>query len=831
MNNLIRTLTELQSNSAHQSDLKLLLTTVRDARRHTLDTKLADPFYDSLEGLLHDLRTVTIDNRDAEAFLKPVPRTEYPDYYDVIATPMDLQTMLKKVKAKHYKSKREFQDDLELIRSNCFQYNAAENHPLRLCVTRLKAKAERLLKYITDRKDRTEPIIPGDITARGRGITPKVNGTSLNGFVGVARTRSVAQSKSPSPMKALSDSDPQFRRDLPFPETLAIVRSQAGMTTFRQLDKELDDRLASLKLENDDRGEWEASLEERLRGFAATTRGEEVEAEGDVSLRTHDGDIGEKRKLNGVVDNRPRKRSRMSPEGPEDVIDLWWDAMRSDELIGNGLPTLRHASSDPVDNSSAPHPSPSHRQASQPRKKRRKKSDVAQPGTLLYHMNNNIKTMRKIRTTHAKFAILNLTNEDGNVQPSELLPPSEDVDEVIDEKPWRTRGSGIDIGPENADECLHWAGSKILEHAGFQGSSKMALDVLSGVAADFFLNIGRTIRFLSEKHANRMSGEEIILHTLFESGIARVTELERYVKDDVVRYGARLAELEKKLSNAYSDATTVEAWDDDVLFKEEDEEEEGEFVMGNFADSFGEDFLGLRELGIAAEFGLSSLSVPKKLLKGKSKGTKEELSAAKPSEPPLPFPLPPPFIPIDSENVENQIGLLKPYYQERLAALAAQQPPTQSRAPAPPTNGTNGLPPPGVGYPVPTPYPPQTPVAAPIVLPDDLPSPAHTKLGPLGQVTKSTAAAGGSKKKSKAKAKPDPGGNADLASINGGGSVIDGYGDGGVGLETPASTPYAHLPSESPKKPKPGTGAGSGKKKSGKGDAPPIPAPVLVASA
>ena len=70
------------------------------------------------------------------------------------------------------------------------------------------------------------------------------------------------------------------------------------------------------------------------------------------------------------------------------------------------------------------------------------------------------------------------------------------------------------------------------------------------------------------------------------------------------------------------------AWDDDALFgAEEDEEEEGEFVMyvlhlypvhhfltslrGNFADAYGEDFLGLRELGIAAEFGLSSLSIPK----------------------------------------------------------------------------------------------------------------------------------------------------------------------------------------------------------------------------
>lgn len=44
----------------------------------------------------------------------------------VISTPMDLQTMLKKVKQRQYKSKKEFKDDLDLIWSNCFTYNATE---------------------------------------------------------------------------------------------------------------------------------------------------------------------------------------------------------------------------------------------------------------------------------------------------------------------------------------------------------------------------------------------------------------------------------------------------------------------------------------------------------------------------------------------------------------------------------------------------------------------------------------------------------------------------------------------------------------------------------
>lgn len=48
------------------------------------------------------------------------------NFTPVISNPMDFQTMLKKVKQKQYKSKREFKDDLDLIWSNCYTYNATE---------------------------------------------------------------------------------------------------------------------------------------------------------------------------------------------------------------------------------------------------------------------------------------------------------------------------------------------------------------------------------------------------------------------------------------------------------------------------------------------------------------------------------------------------------------------------------------------------------------------------------------------------------------------------------------------------------------------------------
>ncbi|KAI0785736.1 hypothetical protein C8Q75DRAFT_881942 [Abortiporus biennis] len=872
MNHLLRTFTEIQSKSSEKgTDLKLLLSTVKEARRLALETRASDAFYDSLEALLHDLRTVTIDNNDAEPFNKPVAKSDVPDYHTIIAHPMDLQQMLKKVKAKQYKSKREFQDDLDLIWSNCYTYNANPNHPLRKCADRLKAKSEILLKYVTDRKDRQDPPIPGELS---RGVTPKTNGIISNG---ISKARPTILLRTPSPSKSIPSTERRSRRDAPFLESYAITRSAAGMSTFLELDRELDQKLNAalemngLGLSMGEVGGGVSGIEERLREFIVPL--EDGEEKPDVSSLTEDGETGEKRKLNGTIDGRPRKRLRTTPEPPKDPVELWWDAMRSDEMIANGVPVLRYAASENYTGRT--------RESAIPvtaRKKGKKKKVQKEPvNTMLYHMNNNIRTMRRVRTTHAKFAVLNQANDESGINggiggppPPELMPPPEDdIDDVLDERPWRIGGSGIEIGEKNASDCLQWMGSKVLEHVGFQGTSKAALDVLTSVTSEYLLNVGRTIRYLTDKYGNRMTAEEIILHTLFESGTTRIVELERYIKDDVLRHGARLLDLEKKLTNAYREATTVEAWDDDALFRDEEEEEDSEFVMGNFADSFGDDFLGLRELGIAQEFGLSTLTIPKKLLKGKTKA-KIGPSTTKPTEPPPPFPPPPPFIPLDSTNVDEQIGLLKPYYQSRISSQSMSVQPASNLPGI--VKPEAGLPPTAFSNLGPVPYPPmpktdedRVPQPPAIVVPDDLPTPSHAKLGPLGQILKPSNAAASSKKKSSASKGQSQGPNkigpgmfgsktpsmsvdamalsmgvpmlsmdGDNTGMYGLGQGINGYPPIGMEPATPSSMSVtSRMESESPKKPKNnGTngvgGGGSKKKKGGNGD--PLP-PVVMASA
>lgn len=186
----------------------------------------------------------------------------------------------------------------------------------------------------------------------------------------------------------------------------------------------------------------------------------------------------------------------------------------------------------------------------------------------------------------------------------------------------------------------------------------------------------------------------------------------------------------------------------------------------------------MRELGIAADFGLSSLTIPKQLLKGKNAGNQNPLVLVesyvmidllsyqslsiscrnKTKEPPLPYPPPPAFIPLVSTKVDDQIGLLKPFYLQRLSALGAYTPVAPSLAPGVPRlpgpapslafnqSGASNQPLyPGANA--------QISHSGPSVLPDDVPDQLHTKIGPLGQILKPSASAA---KKSKSKAKAPP---------------------------------------------------------------------------
>lgn len=255
--------------------------------------------------------------------------------------------MQKRCKAKSYRTKAEFNADLEKIWRNCYTYNAIEGHHLHKCVERLKLKAQRLLANVTDRKERSDPHIP----------MPKQQPQKLK--------------LSLSPLK----SGPSTFEDMP-----AIVRTPEGMAKFARLDA----------------------------GLSAS------EEEGE----------------------RPRKRVKLDEDAEN---DSWWTMVREPDIMANGIPPTFK---------------------SKPRRKKRKPPNPNAGGGLLKIMNANIRTMKRVRRTHAKFSAM---NED--VADEEDVDP--DADEIEDD-PWPVYGQ---VDEQNANRCLNWMDRKVLEHAGFQGSS------------------------------------------------------------------------------------------------------------------------------------------------------------------------------------------------------------------------------------------------------------------------------------------------------------------------------------------------------------------------
>jgi len=140
---------------ANDAQLRHLISEVRKGRsKWASEDKIGqEELYEAAEKVLMELKAMT---EYSTPFLQRVNKRDAPDYFHVIKHPMDIGSMIKKLKQLQYKSKRDFVGDLNLIWSNCLQYNADPNHPLR-----------KKALYMRKETDKLVPLIP-DVTVRDR---------------------------------------------------------------------------------------------------------------------------------------------------------------------------------------------------------------------------------------------------------------------------------------------------------------------------------------------------------------------------------------------------------------------------------------------------------------------------------------------------------------------------------------------------------------------------------------------------------------------------------------------------------------------------------------
>ncbi|KAF1810633.1 hypothetical protein P152DRAFT_475463 [Eremomyces bilateralis CBS 781.70] len=134
---------------ANDAQLRTLINEVRKNRsKWANEDKVGqEELYEAAERVLIELKAQT---EHAAPFLQRVNKRDAPDYYNIIKTPMDVGTMLKKLKQLQYKSKKEFVDDLYLIWSNCLKYNQDPNHFLRKKATYMRKQTDNLVRLIPD---------------------------------------------------------------------------------------------------------------------------------------------------------------------------------------------------------------------------------------------------------------------------------------------------------------------------------------------------------------------------------------------------------------------------------------------------------------------------------------------------------------------------------------------------------------------------------------------------------------------------------------------------------------------------------------------------------
>lgn len=131
------------------NELRVLISDVRRNRSKwaSEDRIGQEELYEACERVVMELRGTT---EHSTPFLNKVSKRDAPNYYDVIKTPMDLNTVMRKLRLLQYDSKQSFLDDLNLIWTNCLTYNSDPRHFLRAHAIAMRKKTQALAPLIPD---------------------------------------------------------------------------------------------------------------------------------------------------------------------------------------------------------------------------------------------------------------------------------------------------------------------------------------------------------------------------------------------------------------------------------------------------------------------------------------------------------------------------------------------------------------------------------------------------------------------------------------------------------------------------------------------------------
>ncbi|KAF4308673.1 hypothetical protein GTA08_BOTSDO04045 [Botryosphaeria dothidea] len=712
---------------ASDAQLRSLMSDVRKNRsKWASEDKVGqEELYEAAEKVLVELKAMT---EHAAPFLQRVNKRDAPDYYQVIKQPMDIGTMIKKLKSLQYRSKKEFVDDLNLIWSNCLKYNADPSHFLRKKALYMKKETDKLVPLIPDIvvRDRAEveaeerrmQSIDADLegvedsddeepimASRGRKAPSKGNkGSSAVRKAPSAGTEGTpgAETK-PMPgsasiprtefLRADSEMDGQNGFQTPPPAgTLTPLGPNGIPGTASQADASDIDGGSSVvgaaptedaDLDDAEYKTWK-QVTKKDRAMIAVERhrlfrNDHLNVEEPALLRTK---AGMRRWL--------RQHKQALNEGvPEDEVEPadGKDGVQpaSGETLAEGIEGEEERQVPDYYDTLSVMPELNERlkwvedsegqviQQGEEFMRMMPKGYFQSPkSNLASKMEANMKQMQDTRKICAKIGIVKQMQLQSQFQKYDPQPFEEaDAGTVV------VSDDGAIMSQWTCRAALQRSVAKVFYHAGFEEFQPSALDAVTDVASNFFTQIARSFNVYREAPKvrsesgvptwkPRFTSEETILHALRQNGVD-LEALDSYVKEDVERLGSKLGVMHERMK-AHLNELLRPALDPNAGADGAGAFNDGseQFSSGDFADEIGEDFFGFKELGLDKE--LASFTVPFHLLQNRIHNAYQAQNASTASTAGNLWENPAPWEPVTIHTVRNQIGLVQGYFLEKLHA-------------------------------------------------------------------------------------------------------------------------------------------------------------------
>ncbi|PFH56377.1 hypothetical protein XA68_16596 [Ophiocordyceps unilateralis] len=728
---------------ASDAELRLLMNEVRKNRSKWASEENVnqEELYEALEKVLTELKAHT---EYSTPFLTRVNKRDAPDYYNFIKNPMDLGSMTKKLKSLTYKSKTDFVTDLNLIWDNCLKYNQDMNHPLRRMANGMRKEAEKLIPLIPDLVIRSRAEVEAEerrkqnggdddngddsddepiMSSRGRKAATKganksrkapsdqkeetpvidqkpilqVNGLlgkpgregseAVDGSNGFA-TPPIAGSITPggianghsgmaSNVDAMDIDGPSLNGmtlNQAFGQAAEQVYEDEEYKMWKQTTKK--DRALVAKerhlLFKDNSLNVEAPALLRTKAGIRRFLNHQKEAEG-LGLASYpylgsapntDKDAGGKPSetlADGIVEEEVEKVVPDYYETLSNIPDihpnLQWVEDGEGHAINQHEEFLRLV---PAGLFTAPR------------------------SRLTNKMEANVRQIQETRKLATKISVVKQMQVQSQVYSNQF--PKSNVEPFLEQdiEPHFIADDGPAMAAEACQDALKRSIAKILYLQGFEELQPSAIDTLTGVAADYFQTISRTLNVYREAEKvtvqtsqgsqlrARFTPEEVVLHTLEENG-HDVASLDAYAKDDVDRLTSKLGALHERMKLHLTDllrpALSADAGADGVgAFRDGSDQ----FMSGDFAEDLGEDFFGFRALGLDKEMGLDSFSVPFHLLHSRVRSQYQMQTQVTGGVALDAFEALAPPDAVNKDNIHDDIGLVKNFFLAKLHANGDQ---------------------------------------------------------------------------------------------------------------------------------------------------------------